>query len=1071
MVRPVHSKRKLFNNAKEHKENTTPDEQLEQFSDSKQNKCVSKSLHSKVSEQLVRPEEKTAHKQRPLPHISSSPASSSCSTADTPCKAVKSSVEGAWKQSHSGEDEGRVSEGVAASTPSRARHAMPMSERQQIALLMQMSSPSNTSKLVQDSSSPSPRCYSPYCDSSDPGTPQQQTVVSGSMVGNNSGPRAGGVGKRNERGETPLHVAAIRGDAERVQQLIARGSDVNAVDYAEIDYNGIEYCNRKELFGTFLDCHQSPMPSNVKKIYFGWTALHEACNRGFVSVAVELINAGASVNAKGLDNETPLHDACVNNHFKLVELLLDSGASTSIVNRRGQTPADVCRSPVILALLQKSARDTSEILDNSICGMSRRAQPCNAGKGLDASRMGPKAEKDVNNKSGDRSCSSVTSSSQAFVSSSSSTSSFSSNYNSNSFGRPSSPRVAMRITASSQARTPDKRNSTDKHFEGRGACDDPYEFKCTKDESRSHSNKDGEGTSGQATFEGKSDVVREEGTEKRDKGNKFTGRGSCSLSSATGSSNFRSSGGATNTTLASSGGASPWGSGSQGSPLDANRKSPQSTSNSPKAGIKVEKYDEAVDEDSPRSDALSSTYNNGNSNNSSPKVPPLKIVLSSCSSNSSNNNSSSSSNGSNGTGSHSTSSLSGIEQEFVGPQGSGSGKAGVSAGSSRHLPYVVASSASGSNSQDNGNSNNCVKDESCSNASQNSSGGATVVSNQDSKDTLSLCVKEEPLSPGGGCGEKSATRITRSQRSNTDDATTSSSVKVEVKEEPVVTTSSSCSSYSTLTTPSSSSSSTVASNSTSTESVHPRKRKINIKEEDSDPPPLPLSEQPLSNCYQMFLVIRKQIDDRRKLLFPVQPKPPQGFKDYLMNRATYVLASNPSSQHSVPMMSPPSSLSQPLKDLFNEQERDRYKLRLQHQIEREKMALSVEQEILRVHGRAAAALANQVLPFSACTILRDQEVYNILTPEQEEKHRNARSRYNGRLFISWLQDVDDKWEKIKESMVLRQQNEAESLHAVHRMDWEWKMKEVGLCDNKSKPVIEELHVPMVAVSDFDLLPT
>ena len=22
-------------------------------------------------------------------------------------------------------------------------------------------------------------------------------------------------------------------------------------------------------------------------------------------------------------------------------------------------------------------------------------------------------------------------------------------------------------------------------------------------------------------------------------------------------------------------------------------------------------------------------------------------------------------------------------------------------------------------------------------------------------------------------------------------------------------------------------------------------------------------------------------------------------------------------------------------------------------------------------------------------------------------------RYNGRLFISWLQDVDDKWEKIK----------------------------------------------------------
>lgn len=66
-----------------------------------------------------------------------------------------------------------------------------------------------------------------------------------------------------------------------------------------------------------------------------------------------------------------------------------------------------------------------------------------------------------------------------------------------------------------------------------------------------------------------------------------------------------------------------------------------------------------------------------------------------------------------------------------------------------------------------------------------------------------------------------------------------------------------------------------------------------------------------------------------------------------------------------------------------------------------------------MHGRAARALANQALPFSACTILRDEEVYSAITPEQEEKDRNARSRYNGRLFLSWLQDVDDKWEKIK----------------------------------------------------------
>lgn len=91
-----------------------------------------------------------------------------------------------------------------------------------------------------------------------------------------------------------------------------------------------------------------------------------------------------------------------------------------------------------------------------------------------------------------------------------------------------------------------------------------------------------------------------------------------------------------------------------------------------------------------------------------------------------------------------------------------------------------------------------------------------------------------------------------------------------------------------------------------------------------------------------------------------------------------------------------------------------------------------------------------------------------------EQHINvshiSRVLFIGRLFLGWLQDVDDKWEKIKEHMLLRHHNEAESLHAVQKMDWEWKMKELSLCDANTIPNIEELHVPMVHVSDdFDLL--
>jgi len=271
--------------------------------------------------------------------------------------------------------------------------------------------------------------------------------------------------------------------------------------------------------------------------------------------------------------------------------------------------------------------------------------------------------------------------------------------------------------------------------------------------------------------------------------------------------------------------------------------------------------------------------------------------------------------------------------------------------------------------------------------------------------------------------------------------------------------------------------------------VHPRKRKLRPREaEPATTEPAPnagttsntntqssseTSTAPvtITNCYDMYFSIRKQIERRHRNLLPVQPKPPQGFKDYLMNRCTYVIAGNAASRLSVPVVSPPPSLPPPMRDLFAEQEKERYRLRMQHLIEKEKLVLSVEQEILRVHGRAARALANQALPFSVCTLLKDQEVYSALTPEQEEKDRNARSRYNGRLFLSWLQDVDDKWEKIKESMLLRHHNEAESLHAVQRMDWEWKVKELGLCEPQNKPVIDEVHVPMVNVSDdFDLLP-
>ena len=58
---------------------------------------------------------------------------------------------------------------------------------------------------------------------------------------------------------------------------------------------------------------------------------------------------------------------------------------------------------------------------------------------------------------------------------------------------------------------------------------------------------------------------------------------------------------------------------------------------------------------------------------------------------------------------------------------------------------------------------------------------------------------------------------------------------------------------------------------------------------------------------------------------------------------------------------------------------------------------------------------------------------------------------------------------IQEQMVLRHHNEAESLNAVQKMDWEWKLSEIN-SGIKVKPATDDLHVPMVQVNeDFDQL--
>ncbi|XP_070700620.1 ankyrin repeat domain-containing protein 12 isoform X2 [Pempheris klunzingeri] len=229
-----------------------------------------------------------------------------------------------------------------------------------------------------------------------------------------------------------------------------------------------------------------------------------------------------------------------------------------------------------------------------------------------------------------------------------------------------------------------------------------------------------------------------------------------------------------------------------------------------------------------------------------------------------------------------------------------------------------------------------------------------------------------------------------------------------------------------------------------------------------------------ANPYYEFLHIRKKIEEKRKVLCSVTPQPPQYYDEYVTFNGSYLLDGNPLSKLCIPTITPPPSLPEQLKEMFKQQEVVRMKLRLQHSIEREKLIVSNEQEVLRVHYRAARTLANQTLPFSACTVLLDAEVYNMPQDVQSEDGKTSvRDRFNTRQFMSWLQDVDDKFDKLKTCLLMRQQHEAAALNAVQRLEWQLKLQELDPATYKSTSIFEipEFYIPLVEVNDdFDLTP-
>jgi uncharacterized protein YegJ (DUF2314 family)/ankyrin repeat protein len=173
--------------------------------------------------------------------------------------------------------------------------------------------------------SQSPLSYAVYC---------KNLNAAEILLENQANPRA-----RDEHDNTPLHDAAMLGQIGIIRLLVKHGADVNA----------------KNVIGLTplkTAAHNDEIPSAMVLLELGanvraklssnrQNVLH---NVHSVAMAKALLTAGAEIDAKDNDEQTPLHVALVNKFTDVAVYLIQQGADVKVRDKEGCTPIDVARN-------------------------------------------------------------------------------------------------------------------------------------------------------------------------------------------------------------------------------------------------------------------------------------------------------------------------------------------------------------------------------------------------------------------------------------------------------------------------------------------------------------------------------------------------------------------------------------------------------------------------------------------------------------------------------------------------------------------------------------------------------
>ncbi|XP_077792415.1 ankyrin repeat domain-containing protein 31 isoform X4 [Podarcis muralis] len=142
-----------------------------------------------------------------------------------------------------------------------------------------------------------------------------------------------------------------------------QSNELETIQSKRMESISIEDCQNEHLCSSnsatplqFNSTEEQEIPHSL-----GWTAIHEASNKGFTEIIEELLKAGADVNSKSLDGVFPIHDAVSGNHFEAAQCLLLHGANPNEMDACGNNALDEATCDQMKVLLKSyGATETKE---------------------------------------------------------------------------------------------------------------------------------------------------------------------------------------------------------------------------------------------------------------------------------------------------------------------------------------------------------------------------------------------------------------------------------------------------------------------------------------------------------------------------------------------------------------------------------------------------------------------------------------------------------------------------------------------------------------------------------------